>query len=159
MDFINKPVRLQSGTCEGKRQCSGGYTFSLSCWVRTDLRISQGATDNCDVRNRKYFRNDGVIKKLRSTAAGRSSPPGFHHDSGENIDDPSTKTVCEQYRGVNNVLVHQSHSTEDVRLAISESLVQKLTNYFYQLLGYFGATKVYNAMKREHYWSNMYAFI
>nr|XP_015840034.1 PREDICTED: retrovirus-related Pol polyprotein from transposon 17.6 [Tribolium castaneum] len=79
--------------------------------------------------------------------------------SGAAAPDARTQRVWSQYNFTNNVLVHRSQNSNDVCLAIPESLVIKLVDYHNQLLGHFGATKVYNSMKREYYWPNMYRTI
>ncbi|XP_064215678.1 retrovirus-related Pol polyprotein from transposon 297 [Tribolium castaneum] len=79
--------------------------------------------------------------------------------SGAAAPDARTQRVWSQYNFTNNVLVHRSKNSNDVCLAIPESLVIKLVDYHHQLLGHFGATKVYNSMKREYYWPNMYRTI
>ncbi|EFA13188.2 hypothetical protein TcasGA2_TC006863 [Tribolium castaneum] len=69
--------------------------------------------------------------------------------SGVVAPDARNQRVWSQYNFTNNVLVHRSQYSNDAGLAIPESLVIMLVDYHHQLLGHFGATKVYNSMKCE----------
>jgi transposase InsO family protein len=79
--------------------------------------------------------------------------------SGGAAPDSRTQRVWAQYNLTNNVLVHRSQNSNDDCIAVPESLVIKLVDYHHQLLGHFGSTKVYNSMKGEYYWPNMYRSI
>ncbi|KAH0820304.1 hypothetical protein GEV33_002487 [Tenebrio molitor] len=79
--------------------------------------------------------------------------------SGGAAPDSRTQRVWAQYNLTNNVLVHRSQNSNDDCIAVPESLIIKLVDYHHQLLGHFGSTKVYNSMKGEYYWPNMYRSI
>lgn len=80
-------------------------------------------------------------------------------ESGEPINDPNIQRIAAQYSISNDVLCYRSKISGDAVLAVPKSLITTLIDYYHQLLGHFGATKTYQAMKTEYYWANMYSSV
>lgn len=80
-------------------------------------------------------------------------------EQGTPFTDTKLRRIGEQYEIQNNTLIYRSRGNNRCHLAIPSQLETKVIDYHHELLGHFGATKTYGALKTEYYWPNMYTSI